>query len=163
MWSATCDYVKKLYPPSQYAGRMQKLYDKYLMNETLAENFTCYRPTNHEENHLGVGRYAMERWVWSNPNVKPCSVLPYRIPKMPYTLEDQNTWEPALAPPPHRIGSQGNSYARLDGRLLEWSFVYPGQQIPIDSWIWRCYSGKEQGSPEWMAQCQNRSIADAPV
>lgn len=147
MWTAKCAYIQKLYQPNEYASAMQRFY-----NITFSGNENaCLRPYTMKENHVGLGRYAYERWVWSHPDVIPADVIPMR--KIDFS-EFPPVWKPSLSRSlkgsPKRMaldrGMGESSFARLEGRLLEWNFLYH-KQPANDSWIWDYYKGYETGTP----------------
>jgi len=147
MWTAKCSYIRDLHRPTEYATALQKFYDEVLSNE----KHSCLQPVSLNANHLGLGRYAYERWVWSHPNIVPANVIPMR--KVNFT-EFPPTWKPSLSRSlkgsPKRMaldrGMGESSFARLEGRLLEWEYLYH-RKPANDSWIWDYYRGYETGTP----------------
>ena len=147
MWTAKCSYIRDLYRPTEYATALQKFYDDVLSNE----EHSCLQPISLNANHLGLGRYAYERWVWSHPNIVPADVIPMR--KVNFS-EFPPTWTPSLSRSlkgsPKRMaldrGMGESSFARLEGRLLEWEYLYH-RKPANDSWIWDYYRGYETGTP----------------
>lgn len=152
MWSAKCSYVRNLYSPKSYATVIQRMYKETLLHPTLSqEHYSCLRPIHLKDNHLGLGRYAYERWVWSHPDVVPADVIP--MGHLNFT-EFPPQWRPMLSRSlkgsPKRMhlhkGFGESSFARLEGRLFEWNYIY--QRAPQNnSWIWDYYRGFETGSP----------------
>jgi hypothetical protein len=148
MWTAKCKYIRDLVRPTGYATAMQDFYDHVILSSEVQS--TCLRPITMKDNHLGLGRYAYERWVWSHPNVIPADVIPMR--KVNFS-EFPPTWTPALGRSlkgsPKRMaldrGMGESSFARLEGRLLEWDFLYH-RRPANDSWIWDYYRGYETGT-----------------
>jgi hypothetical protein len=157
MWSAKCSYVRNLISPKDYATSMQRMYNETLLHASLGPTrYSCLRPIHLKNNHLGLGRFAYERWVWSHPDVVPADVIPMR--KINFT-EFPPVWKPALSRAlkgsPRRMslhkGFGESSFARLEGRLFEWSYLYrkePGNS----SWIWDYYEGYETGTPSFKAR-----------
>jgi hypothetical protein len=152
MWSAKCSYVRNLVPPKDYGSAMERMYNETLYHPQLGPaKYACLRPIHFSDNHLGLGRYAYERWVWSHPDLIPADVIPYR--KINFTSFPP-AWKPSLARSlkgsPRRMhlhkGFGDSSFARLEGRLLEWDFLYH-KQPENSSWIWSYYKGYETGSP----------------
>jgi hypothetical protein len=99
-WSASCDYVRQLIPPNEFAMAQDAMYEALLkmqqqMNDSdysdnvqgqqqqrpqqqqlppiLLQNdsFWVPRPAS-----LGLGRFANEVWIGSHPDVIPCDVSP---------------------------------------------------------------------------------------
>jgi hypothetical protein len=157
MWTAKCSYVQHLIPPRDYEPAMRKMYQTTLQHPILGETkYACLNPrisnrsTAQNENHLGVGRYAYERWIWSHPHVIPAEVVPpgsWNFSKFP------QTWKPRLQKGPttlpNRVGFDrglgGKSFSRLEGRLFEWDYLYPHQRPNNSSWVWDFYRGYETG------------------
>ena len=155
MWSARCSYVRFLLAPNNYSATMQSMYDQYLLHPNKSEaEYACLKPQSLAENHLGLNRYAPERWIFSHPYVRPCDVLPMPLGRAPSTFPQ--TWTPQfrLAPttPSGFHGMYKTSYSRLVGRLFEWQYVY-AMVPPPHSWIWNHYKGKEDGTDDWLNEC----------
>ena len=162
MWTAKCSYVRFLLPPKQYEVTMQRMYNETIFHPQKGKTeYACLRPLSLEPNHLGLGRYAYERWVWSHPDVEPAEIVPYGktfdFSKFP------QEWSPVLGRAakagPKWFGMGGgkfiSSFARLEGRLFEWEYLYH-QKPSNSSWIWRYYQGFETGSAEFKAHhCPN--------
>jgi len=119
-------------------------------DQNVMASSSCLQPISAKENHLGLGRYAYERWVWSHPDVIPADVIP--MGKINVT-EFPPTWTPSfrrsLMGSPKRMGLHRgigeSSFARLEGRLYEWDYLY--HKAPSnDSWIWDYYKGYETGT-----------------
>ena len=182
MWTTKCSYVKNLIPPVEYESKMYQMYNETLLrnewNPSLStatatddqqqqqrpnnndnDYYNCLKPMSTNENHLGLGRYAYERWIWSHPNVVPSEVVPYGQNSINYNVFPQ-TWYPHLG----RGGKNStknvgldtgygiSNYARLEGRLYEWKYLYDGLIPSKQSWIWSYYkTGYETGSDKFMA------------
>lgn len=152
MWSAKCSYVRHLISPKNYATAMAQMYSETLLHPTLGPSqYACLRPIHIQDNHLGLGRFAFERWIWSHPDVVPADVIPMR--KINFT-EFPPRWKPflsrALKGSPKRMhlhrGFGESSFARLEGRLFEWRYLYH-KEPTNSSWIWDYYKGYESGTP----------------
>lgn len=155
MWTAKCSYVQHLLPPRDYEPAMRNMYQSTLQHPVLGETkYACLNPrtssTAENENHLGVGRYAYERWIWSHPHVQPAEVVPpgsWNFSRYP------QTWKPRLQKGPTTLpkrvgfdrGLGGTSFSRLEGRLFEWDYLYPHQRPSNSSWVWDFYRGYETG------------------
>jgi hypothetical protein len=161
MWSARCGYVRGLLPPRNYEGAMQKMYDETLFRPDYDEQHnSCLKPIRSRENHLGTGRFAYERWIWSHPHVVPADIAPSDkvMHKSLKTIRGYNvtlpTWKPHFrrsfgGNPKNFALDQGfgvSSFARLEGRLHEWKHLY-GLEPKNTSWIWSFYKGYETGTP----------------
>jgi hypothetical protein len=153
MWTAKCSYIRNLLPPKDYEPAMQRMYNDTLFRPVNnPQNHTCHlQPIHFKDNHLGLGRYAYERWVWSHPNVIPGDVIP---PVKINASQFPPVWQPRLSRSlkgsPKRmalhLGFGQSSFARLEGRLLEWNYLYQ-KQPENTSWIWDYYRGYETGTP----------------
>ena len=103
MWVSDCDYVRKLIPPKDFEKAKQNLVDammnattevpqeelspKEIFDEsrffkvTLGDGIKPFRYQKSVEwqhsrvSWLGTGRYAMEHWLGSHPDFKPCEVF----------------------------------------------------------------------------------------
>ena len=71
MWTARCSYIRRLHPPNNYSNVLEFMYLRVLSQSKYA----CLRPINQSPNHLGLGRFAAERWSFSHPAVSPCDVV----------------------------------------------------------------------------------------
>jgi hypothetical protein len=160
MWTAKCSYVQHLLPPRDYEPAMRNMYQTTLQHPILGETkYACLNPrtsstgtsTPSNENHLGVGRYAYERWIWSHPRVQPAEVVPpgsWNFSNFP------QSWKPRLQKGPTTLpkrvgfagGLGGKSYSRLEGRLFEWGYLYPHERPSNSSWVWDFYQGYETGA-----------------
>jgi hypothetical protein len=153
MWTAKCSYIRNLLPPKKYAQAMDRFYNATILHPKLrkSKKYACLQPIHWKENHLGTGRYAYERWIWSHPDVVPADVIPFK--KINFT-EFPPVWKPklgrSLKGSPIRMGlNRGfglSSFARLEGRLLEWNYLYHKEPANA-SWIWDYYEGYETGTP----------------
>ena len=167
MWTARCSYIRGLYPPQHYAAKLQEMYDTTLNHSTLqytSQDYVCLKPYHNAPNFWGLGRYAYERWPVSHPNVKPCEVL---ISVLPNAQK-----RPQLRKAPYESaksvgitkGPYKSSFARLQGRLFEWNYIYGNNNTttggggggvpPNNSWIWKWYRGYEEGTPGFLKQCR---------
>jgi hypothetical protein len=152
MWTARCDYVQQLLPPRDYSQKLEQMYNLTLFHPLLGESeYACLKPRHLADNHLGRGRFAYERWIWSHPNVNPSVVVP--LASLTDAGFPQN-WQPHISKAPKFLAkaagmTQGygvTSWARLEGRLFEWKYLY-AKSPPNASWIWRYYEGYETGTP----------------
>ena len=131
---------------------MQQMYNNTLLHPVLGSTkYACLRPIHWNDNHLGLGRYAYERWVWSHPDLVPADIIP--MMRINFTKFPQD-WKPrlgrSLKGSPKRMaldkGFGRSSFARLEGRLLEWEQLYH-KKPSNSSWIWDYYKGFETGEP----------------
>ena len=96
MWLAECEFIAKLIAPDRFDARKRRVVEtmktrtrnvteqstygtKYAV--TTLDNRTSYRFPRHEifwierASWMGVGRYAMEHWIASHPDLRPCEVF----------------------------------------------------------------------------------------
>jgi hypothetical protein len=80
-FTADCSYVQNLVPPMGYEQQRRNLCK--VVNQVYPNGTdTTFCPTNEEADNLtqsvdyGFGRYAMERWIVSHPDLRPCDTLP---------------------------------------------------------------------------------------
>lgn len=89
MWTAECSYVRQLLPPSNYTSMRQAL-----LETMYAEHDCLAQPADITESNVslawnltdpmflrnvGLGRYALERWMMNHPSLRPCEVWPYGV------------------------------------------------------------------------------------
>eukprot|EP00934_Nitzschia_sp_Nitz4_P001464 Nitzschia sp. Nitz4//scaffold422_size12231//2454//3710//NITZ4_008995-RA/size12231-processed-gene-0.2-mRNA-1//1//CDS//3329551572//1464//frame0 len=161
MWTARCSYIRRLIEPTDYPSRVQDMFDQTL-NHSHRQNLhpnVCLKPPQQAPNLWGIGRYALEKWAFSHPFLKPCNVL--SIPEGSDELfQDKPNWKPRLRKAPHTnaktLGITGgpykSSWARLTGRLFEWNYLY-GNVPPANSWVWKFYKGYENGTEGFYRSC----------
>eukprot|EP00522_Entomoneis_paludosa_P008071 CAMPEP_0172453364 /NCGR_PEP_ID=MMETSP1065-20121228/10722_1 /TAXON_ID=265537 /ORGANISM="Amphiprora paludosa, Strain CCMP125" /LENGTH=188 /DNA_ID=CAMNT_0013205543 /DNA_START=385 /DNA_END=951 /DNA_ORIENTATION=- len=157
MWTAHCSYVSQLLPPKVYVQANQVMLDDTLNNPNR-DDFSCLRPRVPEQhNHVGLQRYAPERWIFDHPNVNPCSVFPMRLADAPLAFPQK--WTPRRKPVPPteaggKFGFMKYSYSRLVGRLYTWKYLY-GKGPPKDSWVWKAYKNRYDAIPGILKECLN--------
>jgi hypothetical protein len=161
MWTVKCSYAAKLLKPKEYGIAMKAMYDDVLLHPNVSESkYACLQPQSLEENYLGIGRYASERWIFSHPHVDPCNILPGE--QKAVTGAFPQKWTPEL----RTVASSGRfkggrglwttSYSRLVGRLFEWRYIY-GIGPRNSSWVWQSYKGIEDGDRLWLKRCLNKT------
>uniref|UniRef100_A0A7S3L4N9 Uncharacterized protein n=1 Tax=Amphora coffeiformis TaxID=265554 RepID=A0A7S3L4N9_9STRA len=162
MWAAKCSYMHNLYEPRKYSRALEEMYNTTILDPTLGNTtYACLQPTEWRDSHTGLGRYAGERWAYSHPDVRPCSSLGGTT-----VSRAELDFVPRLRKEPNLRAKFGplanhryhNSFARLEGRLFEWKYLY-GQAPPDDSWIWKYYIGYETGTEEFLQSC--KALANA--
>mmetsp|Transcript_23822 Transcript_23822/g.56237 ORF Transcript_23822/g.56237 Transcript_23822/m.56237 type:complete len:471 (-) Transcript_23822:70-1482(-) len=128
-------------------------------NNNTDGDVSCLETTNVKPNHLGLGRFAFERWVWSHPDVIPADVFPSdKVMEKYDRLQKLPDWGPnfrrSFGRNPKVMGlSSTNSppFSKLEGRLYEWDYLYR-KRPPQDSWIWKFYSGYDPQVEQSMKQ-----------
>jgi len=142
MWLGRCSYISRLMEPRRF---------QFKMNE-LIERYSLYKYTDSSA-FIGAGRFAMEHWVHSHPDVRPCDVFNVIGSLQGYhNLDNFETWklDQSLAPRhpiefyAHNI-QDFNFYTSwsfdLNARVAEWDFLY-GILPSQNSWIWPYYTTK---------------------
>lgn len=148
-WTASCQYVRTLIPPRDFEEKRRRMYLYLLQQEKEQTLFPCLDKvlqlkasfdskdgTYHGENHqlLGIGRYAMETWVWSSPGVVPCHVMESGFHRFDSGTEslhgDDTTFQPG--PGELKFAYMGNhklSWFHATGKLFEYRYLYPNQTL----------------------------------
>jgi hypothetical protein len=138
MWTAECSYIRQLVPPdlynSQREAMLQKWYSEFNClaripnDEGGARNLTWHWNLTDPLflQTVGLGRFALERWVLNHPNFRPCEVWPLGIigmnNKSKLSLGLPSEWGKSSVP------SQVKS--RLNWMLLqEYSLLYSNATI----------------------------------
>ena len=167
MWTAKCSYIRNLLPPKNYSATMQLMYETTLLHPThskFGHKFGCLKPQGLEENHLGLNRYAPERWIYSHPYLEPCEVMPMEVGKAPFGFPQ--TWTPVYHRIIHSFGKKllfvrkqqfQSSFSSLVGRLYEYQYLYNNMTPPTTSWIWDAYRYIEMGHHRWLQRCLNQT------
>ena len=160
MWTAKCDYVRKLLPPKEFVNHMNRLvayvrqnFQKQQQGDEQSQN----NPKNLFPNitpyqirlgwPLGIKRYAYEHWLGSHEDLQPCDVYPDPSYQFGYgNLPGINsTWKPSLqkAPllpsvghylSPQMIALQAGIYTDWmcgPARLLEYQFLYGNNAVVL--------------------------------
>jgi hypothetical protein len=155
-WTANCRYIRTLIPPRDFEAKRRQMYvdllDSSLTEKTetvmhektfpcldaalqLKASFDIEDGKYDGENHqlLGIGRYAMETWVWSSPWVVPCHVVDSAFHRFESGLEVLSDHEKA-APGPGEIrfafmGAHKLDWFHAKGKLFEYQYLYPEQRL----------------------------------
>ena len=167
MWTAKCSYIRNLLPPKTYSATMQSMYETTLLHpihSQFGHKYGCLRPQSLEENHLGLNRYAPERWIYSHPYLEPCEVMPMDVGKAPFGFPQ--TWTPNYHRVRHTFAKKQlfvlkqqfqSSFSSLVGRLYEYQYLYNNLTPPTTSWIWDAYRYIEMGHYKWLQRCLNET------
>lgn len=137
MWLARCEYVAKLIDPYEISSKMEAI---------IPGGGACE----------GVGRYALEHWIYSHPNVVPCDLhidprytwkgkpLPFHDYMKVLKLAPRFDLKTYIKPEKQGCGKVGQS---LEGRIDEYKKLYD-LSPPASWWGWNLYTNslKLQGS-----------------
>jgi hypothetical protein len=169
-WTAQCSYVAKLLPPLQYPAALQAFLFSKTAGKSKFSNFSFFlfqgervMTERHIETHpatFGIGRFAMENWIGSHPEIRPCdlsvakrighwqndrrdlaefewSMFPRRNISSGWDYVSQDKLSAVLADTQKRT----KAYYLLPGLLSIWQTLYTeAQALPAaDSWIWSFY------------------------
>lgn len=143
MWSAKCNYVKKLINPVDFEQKMTQFYHARKLKEEGLRPF-----------EIGTDRYAAEHWVHSHPTISACDlstsdfVWGYSgLPQMEHEMKlmqapryDRDAflvntrssyWNP--------IKNRKKRWFHVDHRLDEYKFLY--NETPLQTWFgWTFYN-----------------------
>eukprot|EP00438_Fugacium_kawagutii_P003299 Skav217946 [mRNA] locus=scaffold2100:113282:114217:+ [translate_table: standard] len=148
MWAARCGYVSKLLDPTAFPLEMVR----YYRHPARFEGLQC--PTS-RKSCVGVGRFALEHWVHSHPDVQPCdldssSAYRWRFPGTDPEMKAMTDFvsnpkvQQVLQPAPRFDLA---TYERQDGgcskcgfnmtqRVDEYKFLHQ-QEPPATWWGWK--------------------------
>ena len=135
MWTADCNYVRKLLPPMEFDTHMKRMYASIPPESPL-------KPQDFGENALSIGRFAMEHWVFSHPHVRPCETLGKNFSYHKVRLLGPVDWEPQLGRRIHNVRFYGifkEPWYTKEGRLYQYEYLY-GEKPPLGSWFWPIYN-----------------------
>lgn len=144
MFTADCDYIRRLIPPKEYESRLKEMYASLESCETNGLGSACVvRPNaTWDDNVLSIGRYAMENWVFSHPRARPC-ITHHELYLTKRKGPPVNKWKPKLRIGPHQkqyrpYGIFKEPWFTLEGRLFQFHFLYH-EKPPESSWFWNFY------------------------
>lgn len=158
MWVGNCTYLKTLIPPKDFASRRHDMFKtvRYEANNMQQSNISIVKELyciqklveNFEENQafngdqwkfLSLGRYAMEHWAFSGPNLQPCHTIDFPLIKV-----KTDTFAPTnatIGPGKGQLifeSATTTGWYQLKGRLWEMNFLY-NTTPPSSSFIWSVY------------------------
>jgi hypothetical protein len=139
MFLADCTYVCKLIPPKRFVIRKAQVYQEAQNDSNFVGMMPAYQFGR--KSWVGLGRYAMEHWIYSHPSVRPCDV--YRDGAFSYERPPRSIdWVPSRRPAPaytrSEVAMEFHPWFLLPGRLYEWRKLY-SVAPPDDSWVWKFY------------------------
>jgi hypothetical protein len=161
MWTAKCSYIRSLIAPKEYEEKALNMH-RETFNHSIwgPTKYACIRPYQHSDRFLGLGRYAMERWVVNHPDVEPCDALSkFEVRNQKKSKKTNTDFTPKLTPSPQKralnsgMASYKTSWERLAGRLFEWKYLY-GKSPHKSSWVWKYYKKFKEGNKEFLEFCR---------
>lgn len=153
MWTARCNYVSKLLDPLLLPLETQRWNEKNEnnTNNTLQiwQGRNCSMKETNRQSCLGLGRYALEHWIYSHPHARPCDLDPSRdflwgppkspqiqammaFVKKPKVLQPAPRFDLATYATKTQCCKFG---ANMSQRLDEYEFLYQ-LRPPITWWGW---------------------------
>jgi roadblock/LC7 domain-containing protein len=163
MWVAECAYVKKLIPPKDYEPAKQKIH-KEVSNATKRIGNSKFFKVNldngtttfkfkettfwqiERESWFGGARYAMEHWLGSHPDLKPCDVFSRSDPGTPTIGYSAKKLNVTALVPRLRVSMKGafaeggfQPWFMHEGKLYEYKALY--SKVPDNSsWFYRYFN-----------------------
>ena len=157
IFTAKCNYVKKLIPPVNFSDAMQRAIEDFVVLRLKKQVLSQLLPDR--KDFFGLERYSDEHWIASHPDVTPCDCDPtgqlsiYHMEKA--TLANLS-W--AMAPR-HKGAPAYNKQARtemvnknkvlrvveyyyLAGNLVKWFSLYGKGPAP-NSWAYKFFPDGE--------------------
>lgn len=157
MFSASCSYVKKLIPPIAFEDRLEGMVGSTLLAK-LRQKITSNLILGDRIDYWGLGRFAMDHWIASHPDLVPCDLAPVSQRPMASWGKVDFAWSMAPrhidAPFSGIVNSTAKSIVLSDtdlrrrenqflaGKLLMWYQLY-GRAPPPDSWVWEWFPDGE--------------------
>ena len=150
MFSAKCEYVKKLIKPQHFSERLGQAISQVVTLRLKGQLVTNLLPDR--KDFFGLERYSDEHWIASHPDVTPCDCDPKgdmaRFHFERHSLNDLAfSMAPRISgPPSYKILSQISKvigkeefryreYYHLPGNLVKWFALYNKAPGP-HSWAW---------------------------
>jgi len=126
IWTADCRYVSNLTNPLVYEQFRWSLYQ-----ELWQQHADCLPPfpssTNLDElKEYGLGRYSMERWLFSHPLMLPCDTTPLKLGRFERGFE--SWFIPKLRQHPFTMANL-NETMQLYFLQQEHQRLYPGMDL----------------------------------
>jgi hypothetical protein len=165
MWTAQCSFIRQLVPPKDYIQKRKDLVERlYRENPCLSQmadpkmgaddgNWQWNLSNPMFLRNVGLGRYALERWMIQHPTMIPCEVWPMGISRMkgdtaevsPLTLGIPTEWGKMIS---KKVKARQTFYAKE-----EYAAFYPDAELNE-------ILEKDQSKPKARA-CWN--LADVPA
>jgi len=170
MFTARCDYIRKLLPPMEFAQHMERVVKEALFLKVQGKmTMDFYKPFW----TLGVGRYANEYWSGSHPDLRPCDfsstvffpekkreeriventdiaalMIPHRqLPPLQWNMAPYHDFiipshNPVLVNLQTNITARIPEYFFLAGNILRWQLLY-GTIPDKESFVWKWFPDGE--------------------
>jgi hypothetical protein len=145
MWTAKCSYVRNLIPPKEFTARRESMFQHIMNNAPEKAQFPCletlYVLGESEHSRLGLGRYAMETWMYQHPSALPCFAMNTPLGKLEHgweSLEFRLNVAPWLRWRLDWIGHWRLEWYQKPGRSYELKYLYGLDRLPAspfwDQW-----------------------------
>lgn len=146
MFTADCNYVRKLDAPQLFEIRMNQFIRALLMMKLRNIVVTNMFPTSPDT--LGLARHSLEYWIASHPELIPCDLSTEGLSF--WSKQRHNEFHWGLAPRhieeapfgvkfPRNVFAHDSQrlreYSLLPGHILRWNFFYGKTPEPF-SWQW---------------------------
>lgn len=148
MWSAKCDYIKRLVSPFDLEAKNRVA----VRTKPAGMTMNFYGTQEAISYALGQGRFAAEQFVTTHPTLIPCSFTKPEDAINAFWIENpKGAFENHVIHGENPVNLQQDMLAN-NNHLKEW-FLLPGilwryhvlygELPPEDSWIWRHYPDGE--------------------
>ena len=167
MWSAKCQYIRKLISPNtgEYTKRKRASIKQFLILRTWGILHATLDTDSVE--HYGLDRYQWEHWI-THPSIQPCELHTTDVPPLILLGRDPKgrtmspkyyDWGMAPRRADQNLGGQRGPRLRIEaskdrqfreyyfipGNLLKWMHIYGKDGIPSqDSWIWKSFMAGQE-------------------
>lgn len=142
MWSAKCNYVKKLVSPFDLESKNKLA----VTTKPTKVTMLLYKSPGNLHASLGEGRFAAEQFVGTHPSLIPCS---FRGDEF-WTIDPPGSFDLHVIKTEQldfELIEQNNAHLKewflLPGILWRYHVLY-GEVPPPESWIWRHYPDGER-------------------
>jgi hypothetical protein len=152
MWTTTCQYINSLLEPRLYQEALEKVVGDTLVKRMRGDIMTNLYP----DDKLGLGDSAMEHWIGSHPDLRPCEVgsedkftnyltIPYSEEHLSWRQAPRQAARVMESTNSHTMGDVAakteyrlREYFLLPGQIMKWQALY-GMLPTEDSWLWEVF------------------------
>ena len=135
MWTAKCNYVRQLVSPHDYAQQRRQMCLEH-GNKTVGTNHDtklqlCERAIDPNNDTFtqgnGLGRFAMEYWISSHPNMLPCQVFFGALTTFSTGWEEE--WKPGLRRvSPRSKDTRSHVRRSIQRHVAQTQILYPNHE-----------------------------------